>query len=367
MKDLKIALAHDSFTSAQLGGAERVVDALHELFPEAPVFTLVLDKKVEEKYKNWDIRTSWLQYFYNFIPSLQYLLPFIPFAVKALNFKGYDVVISSSSGFVKNINVPKNIKHICYCHTPTRFVWVDKTYVDQETPSVLKPFVKVFLRYWKGWDFKKSQKINFFIANSKEVQKRIQTYYNRESEVVYPPVDTDFWKNTGAKQNYFLLAGRLQAHKNNEFIIQVFNDLGLHLHVVGTGRQESYLRSIAGSNIKFYGRLEDQELRDQYSGALAYIYPQTEDFGLMPLEAALCGTPTLAYGYGGALETVVPGVTGEFFKAYNKEEVKKIISSWDFNKYNPKVLKEHAENFSKENFKKGLVGILEKHINENSR
>lgn len=358
MKDLKIALAHDSIT--QMGGAERMFKSVLEFFPTSPLFTLVFDEKFKKEFPNTEIKTTWLQQIYNFLPSFKTFLPIIPFAVKSLNFKGYDLVFSSSSGFVKNISVPKNVLHVNYCHTPTRFLWVNKEYVNQEVFFLLRPLIKVIFFFLKKWDLKGVQRVNYFIANSKEVQKRIKIFYNRESEVLYPPVDTNFWKQTGEKQKYFLLAGRLQAHKNNEFIIRVFNDLGLPLHVVGTGRQESYLRSIAGPNIEFYGRLEDKELREQYSGALAYIYPQVEDFGLMPLEAAACGTPTLAFGHGGALETVIAGITGEFFYTYNTEEVKNIINSWNSSKYKAEVLKEHAENFSKESFKKGLENIISK-------
>lgn len=346
---MNIALAHDSFT--QLGGAERVVDAFHEMFPQAPVFTLVFDSKFKEKYAGWDIRTSWLQVFYKFVPKLQYFLPVIPAAVSSLDFSGYDVVLSSSSGFIKNIRVPKNCIHINYCHTPTRFLWSDSAYVNQEVPVLIRPIVKLLLRLIKKWDFKGAQRVTHFIANSREVSNRIFRYYKRTSTAIYPFVDAEFWKPTKSKGNYFLLAGRLQAHKKNDLIIQIFNELGLPLHVVGTGRQEAYLKSIAKPSIAFLGRIDDNQLRDEYSSALGFIYPQIEDFGLIPLEAAACGTATLAYGKGGALETIVPGMTGEFFDSYNKEKIKQIILNWDIKKYRADNLQAQAEKFNKEKFK----------------
>jgi len=358
---MRIALAHDSFT--QLGGAERVVEAMHEMFPDAPIFTLVLDRHLKDKYRDWDIRTSWLQIFYNIIPKLQYLLPFIPLAVLSLNFADFDVVLSSSSGFIKNIHVPKKCIHINYCHTPPRFLWTDPGYVNQEAPAIIRPAVKLCILAMKRWDIRGSRRVNKFVANSKEVQNRIQSVYHRTSTVIYPFVDSNFWRATKAKADYFLLAGRLQAHKKNDLIIEIFNDLEIPLHVVGTGRQENYLRSIAKPNISFLGRVTDEQLRDEYSGALGVIYPQIEDFGLVPLEAAACGTAALAYAKGGALETVVPGETGELFDSYDKEKIRQAILNWNPEKYRADVLRIHAEKFNKDKFKQ----LLGNYINEPRR
>jgi glycosyltransferase involved in cell wall biosynthesis len=389
---MKIAIAHDSFT--QMGGAERVVDALHEMFSGAPVFTLVMDPKFKEKYKDWDIRTSALQTVYLALGNLQYCLPLIPYGVDSLDFNGYDLIISSSSGFVKNLRKPKNSVHINYCHTPTRFLWVDKNYVTQEVTWWQRPFVRLILHQMKKWDLFGASRVTKFIANSKEVQKRIADVYQRDSEVIYPFIDTDFWKPSGgdghlltvakpggeddhqskggmtnvvqadglqSKSNYFLIAGRLQPYKNLENIIKLFNELGLPLHVVGTGRQEEYLKSIAKPNIAFLGHVSDEVLRNEYSGALAYIYPQKEDFGLMPLEAAACGTPTIALGEGGALETIIAGQTGEFFK--DIDELKIIIKSWSKDKYLLNNLVDQAEKFSKSQFKEKILSL----INQNAK
>ena len=389
---LKVAIAHDSFT--QLGGAERVVEALHELYPTAPIFTLVLDRKLKSEFSGWDIRTSWLQVLYNFIPKLQYLLPFIPLATSSLDFSGYDVVISSSSSFIKNIVVPKNTIHINYCHTPTRFLWSDVNYVNQEVPTIIRPLVKVVLGLMKKWDYKGAQRVSYFIANSKEVQKRIKEYYNRDSEVIYPFVNTEFWKPVSSviarsasdaaisvpdqiasaalamttSRDYFLIVGRLQAHKKNDLIVEIFsasggNDSNIKLQIVGTGRQEQYLKSIAKSNIKFLGRISDEQLREEYSGAKALIFPQVEDFGLVAVEAMACGTPVLAYGKGGALETIVAGETGEFFDSYDKEKIKQQIINWNSEKYQLNKLSTQAEKFSKEKFKQNIFNYLSSNLN----
>jgi glycosyltransferase involved in cell wall biosynthesis len=403
---MKVAIVHDSFT--QMGGAERVVDHLHELFPDAPVFTLVFDPKFAEKYKGWDIRTSQLQTLYIALGKLQYLLPWVMWAVDNMDFSGFDVVISSSSGFVKNIRIPKNTKHICYCHTPPRFLWLDKNYVKEEVPFLLRPFVNYILSKMRKWDLAGSKRVTHFIANSKEVQSRIKEVYALDSEVVYPGIDVDFWSSSirrhseaatsnsssaeeslpwkrsfapadrsqdgaqdDASAGYFLIAGRLQPHKNNEMVVEVFNQLGIPLHVVGTGRQEGYLKSIAKSNVKFLGAVDDIQLRDEYIGALGYIYPQVEDFGLMPLEAAACGTATIAFGKGGALETVVPGVTGEIFGSAVSNvgngldrslqgQLKQIIQNWRPQKYSADALKTQAQKFSKEKFKDNILTFLKK-------
>ncbi len=363
---MKIALAHDSFT--QRGGAERVVEALHEMFSDSPVYTLVVNKELEKQLRNWNIKTSFLQTIYRLHSNFQHLLPLIPFAAAMLKVADdYEILFSSSSSFIKALRVGKKTIHINYCHTPTRFLWSDPHYVEQEVPKVLRPVLNKYLDWLKQWDYEAAQKVDYFIANSEEVAARIKRYYRRGSTIIYPFVDTKFWHKTNKKENYFLVAGRLQPHKYNEVVIEVFNELGFSLHVVGTGRQEKYLKKIAGPNIKFLGRLSDEALRDEYSGALGFVYPQLEDFGLMPLEAAACGTATLALALGGSKETVIAGVTGELFKKAGKEEVAELVKNWQPEKYSLQALREHAEKFSKENFQKNINKFISKVQNENRR
>ncbi len=362
---MKIALAHDSFT--QLGGAEKVFSSIRKLFPKSPVFTLVVDSKLASQLGSYDFRTSWLNGWYRLLPKLQYWLPVIPAAVGSLKFEGFQVVVSSSSSFIKNITVPKGSLHICYCHTPTRFLWHNKEYVRQEVPWVIRPFVEDILRFFLNrmevWDYDGAQRVDFFIANSEEVRQRIQMYYGRDSVVIHPGIRTDFWKPTVPKEKYFLAGGRLQAHKNLDVVIDVFNEIGWILHVIGTGRHERDLKKRAGKTIRFLGRVTDEQLRDQYSGALGFIYPQLEDFGLMPLEAAACGTATLAYGKGGALETVRPGVTGEFFYEPDKEAIKEMIIQWNANRYSQAALVSHAANFTEEIFNRKMSDFIFQKIN----
>lgn len=357
---MRVALVHDSLT--QLGGAERVLDALHEIFPKAPVFTLVVSERLKDKYQAWDIRVSWLQKLYFLFPKFQYLFPLIPFAVKSFSFKNFDLVISSSSSFAKNIKVPKNCLHVNYCHTPTRFLWLDGDYLSQELPAWLRlftPIIKLLLGALRRWDYESAQEVDFFLANSAEVKQRIKQIYGRKAEIVHPPIDTDFWQKTRSTGDYFLVAGRLQPHKGNERIIQLFNRLGLPLHVVGTGRQEGYLKALAKGNISFLGRVSDQKLREEYSGAKALVYPQVEDFGLMPLEAAACGTPSLGLAKAGSLETILPGRTGELFgEAESDEGLAHRLRNWQKDSFDFNILRAHAETFSKAAFSRNLQSKL---------
>lgn len=349
---MKILLAHDWFT--QYGGAERMFLGVAEAFPNAPVYTIAYDASLKKNYfSSLVLRTSFLQYVYRWFPRLQYLLPLMPVAVGSLRLAQADIVLSSSSSFIKGLRKPTGSIHINYCHTPTRFVWSESEYVNQEAPPLLRPPARYYLRWFKRWDYNAAQRVDFFIANSKEVQRRIKEYYHRDSVVLYPFVDTKFWMPVKSKQNYFLLAGRLHTHKNNEMVIRLFNRLRLPLHVVGTGRQEKYLKSIGKENIVFLGRVTDEKLREEYSGARAYLFPQYEDFGLMPLEAASCGTATIGLHKGGTLETVVPGKTGELYDG-TEVSLEKIVTGWDVSKYKAQNLISHAQKFNKERFKREL-------------
>jgi len=346
---MKIALAHDSFT--QMGGAERVAAALHELFPESVVYTTVVDERLRSGLKGWRIHTSLMQGLYSFYPHFQRLFPFIPIAFALAAPVEADVLISSSSSYAKGLKLRPQTTHISYCHTPTRFLWLDASHAEQEIHPVLRPLARAYFRWLRRWDLKHARRVNYFIANSLEVQKRIKNCYSKDSTIIHPFVDTVFWQATRPKQDYFLIAGRLQRAKNHDIVVKVFNKNGLPLHVVGSGRYEKYLRSIAGPNVKFLGRLDDAGLRDEYSGARGFIYPQLEDFGMMPLEAAACGTATIALARGGSLETVIPDVTGKLIDPMDKFALSQAVAEWNPAAYDTNQLRAQAQRFSKEQFK----------------
>ena len=358
---MKVITGHDSYT--QFGGAERVFEGMHELFSEAPVYTLVVDKKLKDNVKDWNVHTTVLQKIYNWYPNMQHLLALVPFALKIFKLEKADVLLTSSSAFLKGLNKPAGAVHIDYCHTPTRYIWSDYVYALGEVSPWLRPLAKLYLRWLKGWDYRAAQTVDHFIANSHEVQKRIKQYYNRDSEIIHPFINDDFWQPTREKGDYFLIAGRLTPYKDYDKVILAFNELGWPLHVIGTGRYEKYLRSIAKANITFLGKVDDISLRYQYSGARGFIYPQLEDFGMMPLEAAKCGTATIGLAKGGSLETIVPGVTGELLSEVNTASLTEALRNWDETKYQQSDLISHAMKFSKAEFQRKLKQFVQDHAN----
>jgi glycosyltransferase involved in cell wall biosynthesis len=302
-----------------------------------------------------------LQWLYRLYPRFQHLLPFIPLALWLTRLPNCRVLLSSSSAFAKGFRKPPGAVHLNYCHTPTRFLWSDVEYITQEVPAVVRWLARVFLWWMKRWDLRAAAGVDVFLSNSKEVQGRIQKYYGRGSEIVYPFVDTDFWQPVAhmATRNYFLLAGRLHAHKHNDLVIKVCTKLELPLHVVGTGRDEAHLKSVAGPSVTFLGRVTDAELRKEFSNARAYIYPQLEDFGLMPVEAAACGTPSIGLNVGGSRETIIPGVTGEWFSEGNEDELARLLRHWQEDQYSTEKLRAHAMHFSKERFCEAIRKAVE--------
>ncbi|HEX3095746.1 MAG TPA: glycosyltransferase [Patescibacteria group bacterium] len=358
-----LVLAQDAFT--QFGGAERVFEGAQELYPESPIYTLAVDPSLTERMKNWKVVTSPLQFIYNLHPHLTHLFLMIPVVLEFWKPKQGKVLLSFSSSYIKGLKKPKGAVHINYCHTPTRFLWIDPEQALKEIPSFLHKLAKLYFGWLKQWDLVAANNVNYFIANSREVQRRIKQVYNRDSEIVYPFVDVNFWKPTIAKQDYFLIAGRLQYAKGLEIVIEAFNELGWPLHVVGTGRYESHLKKIAKSNVKFFGKLADEQLRDQYSGAKGFIYPQFEDFGMMPLEAAACGTATIGLAKGGSLETIIPNETGELLESITAQTLIEALRSWNHEKYQQDNMLAHAQKFSKQIFQEKLSAIVTKHLGEN--
>lgn len=385
---MKVILAHDSLT--QLGGAERVFLEMAHMYPDAPLYLLVADKNILSQLPESiraRVHTTALQSLYTMYGKFQHLLPFIPAVLATTRLPDCDVLLSSSSAFAKGFKKPNGAKHINYCHTPTRFLWSDREYIEQEVPWIVRWPAKLFLRWFKRWDLRAAGNVDVFLANSTETQARIKKYYGRDSEVVYPFVDMEFWKQSSAKgtglrakseselglplnpnplalsPSYFLIAGRLHAHKHNELVVEVCTELGLQLHVVGAGRDEEHLKSIAGPTVTFLGRVSDEQLRNEFANAQAYVYPQLEDFGLMPVEAAAAGTPTIGISEGGSRETIVPGVTGEWFARGNKDELKVLLQKWDKSRYSGEELMAHARKFSKERFSEKIKAVVAKILN----
>lgn len=358
---MKAAIVHDYLN--QYGGAERVVEVLHEVFPKAPIYTSIyLSNNMPDSFRNMDIRTSFMQN----LPFLnkhfkKYLLLY-PKAMKSFNFKEYDLVISSSSTFAKGINVEKKTCHICYCYTPTRFIWDHDNYIAKENLGrIFKAVLPLAVRKLKKRDLEAAKSVDYFIAISEIVKKRIKKYYGRESIVIYPPVETSKFMVSGKEKKYFLVVSRLNPYKKIDLVIEAFNKLPYELKIVGGGPYMETLKKMAKSeNIKFLGKISDEKLTKIYSGCKAFIFPGVEDFGIAPLEAQASGRPVIAYAAGGALETVVEETTGLFFKRQSAGSLIELIEKFMKieNKFKPEIIRGNALKFDKEIFKSNLKKFI---------
>lgn len=359
---MRIALVHDYLV--QYGGAERVLEVLCELFPKAPIFTLVYDKKIMRgAFEDRMIRTSFLQK----IPlarSRHRLFPMLmPLAIEEFDLSKYQLVISTSNSYAKGVNTSSNSIHVCYCHTPMRYAWDDchKYLREFSYPLILKKVVPFAMNYIRLWDRISADRVNYYIANSDYVANRIKKYYRKDSLVIYPPVDISRFYISDSIDNYFLIVSRLLPYKRFDIAIDAFKELGIPLKVIGSGPDEKRLRRLAkdAPNIEFLGRLSDEEIRDYYSRCQAFIFPSEEDFGIVPVEAMASGRPVIAYRVGGALETVREGITGIFFNEQTSESLKEAINKFKTDQFNPQVIRNHAEKFNKENFKENMIKFLD--------
>lgn len=359
IKNLKVALVTEELT--QLGGAERVLDALLEIFPKAPIYTLVYDQeKTQHKYDKFDVRPSFIQKLPFAIKKYKWYLTLMPAAVEAFDLSEFDLIISSSSALIKGVKTRKDQLHICYCHTPTRYLWgeTDDYLKTAPVPSILKPLVKFVFRYLRKWDLKASKRPDFYIANAQNIKNKIKKYYNIDSTVIYPPVESDKFNIGQSIGDYFLITSRIEPYKKVDMVVEAFNQLGLKLKVVGSGTKKDEIQKMAKENIQFTGRLSDDDLAKAYESCLGYIFPQEEDFGIVPIEAMSAGRPVIAYKKGGALETIIPGKTGEFFYPQTVEALVEVVKKFDAKKYDSNAIRAHALKFSKEVFKTKILEYI---------
>ncbi|MCL5113984.1 MAG: glycosyltransferase [Patescibacteria group bacterium] len=355
---MKVALVYDRVN--KWGGAERVLLALHDLFPDAPLYTSVYDQKRTPWAKVFNVKTSFLQKF-PFAKSLHELYAVLmPLAFESFSFDEYDLVISLTSEAAKGIITKPKTLHICYCLTPTRYLW--SGYDEYFKNSFFRFIAKPVISYLRFWDKIAAQRPDAIIAISKEVQERIKKFYNRDSLIIYPPLtlSAEVAPSRRNSSRYFLIVSRLVSYKRIDVAIRAFNRLKLSLKIVGTGLEEVKLRSLAGPNIEFLGHLTDKELIEYYKGCRALIFPGREDFGLTILEAQSLGKPVIAYRRGGALETVFEGKTGMFFYPQTSEALTKVLKEFMNLKFDPKDCIAQAKKFSFENFKKNFTSEIKR-------
>lgn len=343
---MKVALVHDHL--AQDGGAEKIVRALSELFPDSPLYVLVYDKKrANPFFLGKDIRTSFIQKIPLGLKRYQWFLPLMPHAVESFDLSEYDVIISSASSIAKGVKTRPDQLHICCAHTPTRFLWTEmESYVAElQIPGWIKRILPMYLRHLRNWDLRAASRVNVYIANSRVVKERIKKYYKRESEVIYPPLETSQYAPVSQVGEYFLVGGRLVPYKRYDLVLDTFNQLGLPLKIFGDGPILSALRERAKPNIEFVGRVSGEELSRLYAHAQAFINPQEEDFGITPLESMASGRPVIAYRKGGALETMVEGETGIFFDEQTVESLAHAVQRFQTMTFDPVRIRKHAEQF----------------------
>ena len=355
---MKVALVYDRVN--KWGGAERVLLALNELFPEAPLYTSVYSNESAAWANVFPkIHTSFIQKIPWAKTNHEYLPWLMPKVFESFDFRQYDLVISVTSESAKGIITHPNTKHICYCLTPTRYLW--SGHEDYFPTSFKRTAAQPLIRYLRSWDQVAAHRPDTMIAISTEVQNRIKKYYSRDATIIFPPTPLGHPAfNAGSKssRSYYLLVSRLVPYKKVDLAINAFNALNQPLVNIGNGKDESRLKNIANKNIKFLSKLTDRQLGNYYMGAKALIFPQNEDFGLVTVEAQSFGVPVIAFRGGGALDTVIDGDTGVFFNEQTIDSLIDAINRFEKMSFERKLIKQNAERFSKEIFKENFLKTI---------
>ena len=369
----KVALVHDWLNGMR--GGEKVLEALCELYPEAEIFTLLLKRdKISPRIGDMTIHTSFIQNLPFALKHYRNYLPLFPRAIEQFDLTGFDLVISTSHAVAKGCKPPAGAVNVCYCFTPMRYIWF--LYREYFGDNFFKKLLlNPCFSYLRRWDIRSSGRVGEFLAISNVVAERINQIYNREAEIIYPPVDTDFFRPGGEIGDYFLIVSALVPYKKLDLAIGAFSKLGLPLRVVGSGPLATRLKELAAPNIHFTGWQSDDDLCRQYQGCRALIFPGVEDFGIVPLEAQSCGRPVIGLGEGGLTETTIPlsaggeePPTGIFFSQQTEESlidgVRRFIENES--KFNPDAIRAHAKKFNKNIFKTNFSSKINQILTENS-
>lgn len=358
---MKIALVHDHLN--QLGGAERVLKAFSDIYPEAPIYTLIYDaEQTNNLFKDRKVIESFIARFPLARRKFRWYLPMMVPATESYDLSGYDVILSDSSGLAKGVLTSPKTLHICYCHTPTRYLWSEHNEIIDKLEKnwLVRRLSQLYRSYLRMWDKLAADRVDYFIANSQFVARRIKKYYHRESVVINPPVDIQRFSISSEVGDYYLIVSRLRPYKKVDIAVQAFNRLGLPLYIIGYGEEEEHLKAMAKPNIKFLGNVSDQEVVNYISHCKAFINPQEEDFGITMIEAMAAGRPVIAYGAGGAQEIVVAGKTGVLFDEQSWEALSDTIIHFEGSKYDSKVIREHAEQYDLKRFNERIRNFVAK-------
>lgn len=360
-----MALVHDWLTGQR--GGEKVLEVLAELFPEAPIFTLLHLKGSQiADIEKREIVTSFIQKMPLLRRKYRSYLPLFPLAIELLDLQDFDLVISSSHCVAKGVIPHPGALHVCYIHSPVRYAW--NQYHVYFSPGRLgffsKKLIPPIIHRLRVWDVSSSSRVDFFVANSRTTAQRVQRYYRRKADCIYPPVDTDLFKPGPASGDHFLVVSALVPYKRIDLAVKAFNRLSFPLKIVGAGTEYKKLKRASGPNIEFLGSLKPEDLLSLYQGARALIMPGEEDFGINAVEAQACGVPVISIDKGGATETVIPDQTGVFFSEPTAESLKGAIDKFQSIPFNKEALRAHALEFSRDRFKKRISSYIQERWEE---
>lgn len=356
---MRVAIVH--YWLVNMRGGEKVIEALCELYPQADIFTLVYDEKeISPTIRKHRITTSFLQKFPGAIKRYQSLLPLMPFALESFDLSGYDLVISSESGPAKGVIPSPHARHICYCHSPMRYIWDQYGLYRSTAGRVARIAMSLFAPPLRVWDVTTAARVDRFVANSSHVARRIERYYRREADVIHPPVSVERFAPRDDLADYFLCAGQIVGYKRVDLAVQAFTELNLPLVVIGSGASEK-MKKAAGPTVKFLGKQPDAVLDEHFARCRALIFPGEEDFGIVPVEIMASGRPVIAYGRGGAVETVAPGLSGILFGEQTVESLKAAVMEFQTREgeFVAQSVRAHAKKFDVSVFKQRFSELVD--------
>ncbi|MFQ5889924.1 MAG: glycosyltransferase family 4 protein [Gemmatimonadota bacterium] len=358
---MRVALVH--YWLVRMRGGERVLESLCEIFPEADIFTHVYDPEaVSETIRRHRVRTTFIGRLPNAVRRYRKYLPLMPLALEQLDLRAYDLVISSESGPAKGVITSPGSLHVCYCHSTMRYVW--DMYPDYlaGASALTRWLMRPIIHYLRMWDVTAAARVDHFICNSEHVSRRVRKYYRREAEVIPPPVDTESFTTSAETDDNFLFLSELVRYKRPDLAVEAFNRLGKPLVVIGEGEELAGLRRLAGPTVRLLGRQPFAAIRDHYARCRALIFPGEEDFGIVPVEAMAAGRPVIAFGRGGARETVVDGVTGLFFDEQTPEALCEAVRRFEAEegRFSSERIREHARGFDRAVFKERMRASIER-------
>ena len=356
---LRVAIIH--YWLVTMRGGEKVVEALGRMFPQADIFThAVIPAALSPSLRSHTIKTSFIARLPQASRRYKAYLPLMPMALEQLDLRNYDLIISSESGPAKGVIPPAGALHICYCHSPMRYLWnMFHDYRERSGP-VTRLMMPPLAHYLRNWDAVSASRVHEFVANSRTVARRLETYYRRDSRVIFPPVDTSAFRPIGAAgEDFFLMAGELVPYKRADLAVEAFNRLKRRLVVIGGGESFDSLRAMAGPTVTMMGPQPFEVLRDHYARCRALVFPGEEDFGLVPVEAMASGRPVIAFGRGGATETVLEGETGLFFGQQTVESLIDTIERFERSSFDTAAIRLHAESFGADRFQSEMGDLID--------